>query len=303
LLRAVGDADKFVRAMAVEALGHLGARAPVEPVSWALEDEDWDVRKAAVEALGRLGERAPIEPLLAALNDPGMYRQTVVRALGALGERAPVTILARVLSEDEYYGVREAAADALGRLGDRAPVEALVHALGDEGYLESVRRAVVRALGQLGARAPIELLVQAMGDTDFDVRAAASEAVARLAPERLAAVGAEAVSILQDGVRDPERVPVLGSIVQTEMAETLGAAGRPVTGYVDYLSRLLDWPYWQVQAAAAKALGHIQRRIPDAAIARLYDLRNDTGQPDAVRFAADDALAAILAVDPMEDDA
>lgn len=59
------------------------------------------------------------------------------------------------------------------------------------------------------------------------------------------------------------------------------------------IADLLDWPYWEVRMKAAQALGAVQRNIPDRAIRRLLELRQD---PDsrAVREAADNALREIL---------
>ncbi len=60
LVHAIEDTDVNVRQAAVQALGSLGKRAPVEVLVHVLDDTDVNVRQAAVQALSSLGER--IEP-------------------------------------------------------------------------------------------------------------------------------------------------------------------------------------------------------------------------------------------------
>ena len=55
LIQALKDDDKWVRFLAVDALGHIGDGCCVEPLIGMLKDADQDVRFASAEALGRLG--------------------------------------------------------------------------------------------------------------------------------------------------------------------------------------------------------------------------------------------------------
>jgi hypothetical protein len=70
LVKATQAPQWEVRAAALQALGRLGERAPLEPLVDALRAEHVMVRVAAVQALGRMGRRAPLEQMIGALSDP-----------------------------------------------------------------------------------------------------------------------------------------------------------------------------------------------------------------------------------------
>ncbi len=152
-----------------------------------------------------------------------------------------------------------------------------------------------------GERAPLEALLQALQDEDATVRSVAREAVKTHAPEALVAMARDAERILLGAARTPEEAPLCGAQWQVTIARSLGELGLIVPETLDRLSRMLDWPHWRVKVAAAEALGKIKRHMPSATIQRLYELRNDPAEYQVVREACDDALAEILAVDPMED--
>lgn len=139
-----------------------------------LSDGDGRVRQAAVQALGRLGERAPVERLLQALTDSSRdVRQAAAEALGDLGERAPVEPLVQALA-DSNAGVRRAAARALGRLGKRAPVEPLVWAMEDsDSSVRLIACSIVREY------APNEILQTASAAERILLRTAADPKEAR----------------------------------------------------------------------------------------------------------------------------
>lgn len=126
------------------------ARLPGEPsveaCLAALNDPAWQVRTVAIQSLGALGKRAPLEPLVAALRDEdASVRAAAVRALGSLGKRTPLDSLLAALHDPEWL-VREMAAMTLGTQGKRVPVEALVTAVHDENTF--VCRAAALSLVQ-----------------------------------------------------------------------------------------------------------------------------------------------------------
>ncbi len=95
---------------------------------------------------------------------------------------------------------------------------------------------------------------------------------------------------------------VLDSLTKSLVAEIIGCIGYGSPLLLEKLTRLLDWPYWEVRRDAAWALGNIHRNIPDTAIQRLLELRYDSTS-QAVCKAADDALMEILSLETgIEDD-
>ena len=291
LLTALRDKSVFVQAAAIRALGKLGDRAPIQLFLKVL-DFDSDIGRAAVEALQRQKEHVPIEPLINALNsERPLVRERALEVLGVLGERVPVEPLL-VSLHDRYTDVRKAAVEALGMLGDHVPVEQWMIALGDSE--PAVRKA---AITNLGKRVPIELILAALGDSATEVRHAAIEVLQDIHVEDLVTIkpGVEAI------IHGQGTTIKLDSYVQCYIAKIIGEMVYAPPPLLDELTRLLDWPYWEVRMKAAEALGKLHRNIPDPAILRLFELRDDS-QSKAVSIAADDALAEILSVESIEDD-
>jgi HEAT repeat protein len=116
---AVLDADLGVREAAAGALVRIGAPA-LEPLLVDLQAQSWDVRRTAARALGQIGDRRAVGPLSAALRDPqdGWLRRDAARALGEIGDGSAVDNLATAL-HDRDAEVRDAAAEALAALGRR----------------------------------------------------------------------------------------------------------------------------------------------------------------------------------------
>jgi HEAT repeat protein len=208
----------WVRADAAASLGAMGSKRAIEPLLAALDDPVRDVRSAAAYTLGRLGALDAVEPLLAALEehripraavcsalldigadavprllglvehpDP-IERSTAVELVGLLGDAADGRLLVERLI-DTSADVRAHAALALGRLGAGDAAAAVRALLGDR--IPFVRVAAAEALGLLrDSEAVEELLNQARRDS-FEPARAAAEALARIAPERVAAEAAQ----------------------------------------------------------------------------------------------------------------
>ncbi|MCX5971263.1 MAG: tetratricopeptide repeat protein, partial [Coprothermobacterota bacterium] len=65
LIAALRDSDGYVRTVAIEALGKIGASA-MEPLSAALKDSEVSMRQATAQALGKIGDPHAVQPLIAA---------------------------------------------------------------------------------------------------------------------------------------------------------------------------------------------------------------------------------------------
>jgi HEAT repeat protein len=144
--------------------------------SW-LSDADRDVRATALNALVELRVSDAEELALNALDDPdGFVRATAVKLLGDLGNGRHVDALAGLLLEDPDPIARQRAAEALSMLGGRPALEALTQALADPG--ERVRRAAIHGLGDLDPGFALEELKELLdADPAWEIRAQAAHAL------------------------------------------------------------------------------------------------------------------------------
>jgi HEAT repeat protein/transcriptional regulator with XRE-family HTH domain len=296
-----GDPTRSILSALIHTLRKFAEHIPLELLVRALRSEQWYTRAVAVEVLGQLKDRAPIDALLSTFfgvhEGPDMWglAVSVVRALGRLGAYTPIERLFTILHTGQTFE-RWTVAEVLGKMGERVLAEPLLAALDDED--NNVRVAVIRALGQMEGRVPIEPIVAALGDDEESVRDAAIKVLRRTHPDALLALVPEAIASVQRGTSGN----ILSSISQGVIAEVIGNVGYSTPNLLEKLTHLLDWPYWQVQMKAAQALGKIRRNIPNVAIRRLLELRHDP-QSRAVRLAANDALAEILSLETgIEDD-
>jgi HEAT repeat protein len=258
-LALLQDEEDRMRYEAVKALEQREAEVERETWLTMLRDENEDVRCAVVEVLGKRGEKIQQETWLAALQDPSC-------------------------------NVRKATVKALEQRRGEVPPEAWSALLQDEHG--EVRAATVKVLAQ-HAEISVKLLTAFIGDEDSRVRAQALAALRQKAGN-ISSVMQEATDVFYGRPAGP----ILASITKGFIAEILGQLGIARREVFDYLERLLDWHFWQVRVKAAKALGQIQRNVPETTIKRLLELRLD---PDpmmrAVREAANDALAEILSLE------
>jgi len=142
-----------------------------------LEDADRDVRATALNALVELDVPDAEALAIAGLDDrDGFVRATAARLLGELGRSASDQVLAGVLLEDPDPVARQRAAEALAQLGGQRALEALTQALADPE--ERVRRAAIDGLVDLGpAFARDELAELLDADPVWEIRAQAAHAL------------------------------------------------------------------------------------------------------------------------------
>ena len=163
LHRAAGDADKFTRAEAIEAMVAVRGSAAGQVYVSALDDAAPNVRFAAAVAVGDL-RYAPVLPRLlemAEYKTPRAERQLtvycgVIYALHRLGRTDHTGQLGGLLFHEGPV-VRASAAMVLGRMGERSGVGPLKTLYGDEQDV-TVRLQTLESLARLGdERAMIEL--------------------------------------------------------------------------------------------------------------------------------------------------
>jgi hypothetical protein len=251
VLRQAGAVDSLARstrrwlpwrrALAIRALGSIGAEETVRCLIERLSDRNRYVRESSVRALGRIGDLHALPSLAELFRSPGRVGTGVVYdALVALGpearsvfadalgsEVASVRIAScfgvAVLSEperarrllepllgDAAAPVRSAAAESLGQVaGGRLP-DALAHATRDEQA--AVRSAATGALGAYDDPRGVELAVRALVDPDRDTAVRAGESLVRLSRAPLAGESARSALQGEDAGWPVERALTLSSL-------------------------------------------------------------------------------------------
>jgi HEAT repeat protein len=185
LLRALGDQEVSVRAMAASSVSALGTNA----LAWVMESfrrGDVQARQSAARAFGALRSARDVTvPALVEMSQDKnpASRLVAIQTLAGLGLPNRQMIEAyKSLLKDPAEEVRLAAVLALstGRFHAKTVLPALTECLGDDS--PKVREGAARALGAIGAGAKPALpeLARLAQDKEEPVRAAAKEAAARI---------------------------------------------------------------------------------------------------------------------------
>ncbi len=212
LRRAAGDPDREVRANALAALADTAGEDALPVMRELITDDALVVRFEAALALAKSGDLAATPVLVEALEDRDLAPQAV-RALGSLGDPEAAGVLSELCNRWlARPPLRAAAAAALTALDDptgwrelegwliarrREPramaiyccgelrleraVDRLLEIASDEKHAD--RDAAVRALGKIGDPRARSVLEKAADALDSDLRADATEALAKLSAE------------------------------------------------------------------------------------------------------------------------
>lgn len=170
---ALADADPYVRATAVAALGRLGVVTEAE-LAAGLRDPAPEVRARACEVAATLG--VAVDDVAALLGDAdATVVEVAAWAMGELGEHHPlppttITALAAIATGHDDALAREAAVAALGAIGDPLGLPAILTATRDK---PAVRRRAVLALAPFAGPDVDDALARAKDDRDWQVREAA----------------------------------------------------------------------------------------------------------------------------------
>ena len=244
LVTALVDTDPGVRLEVAEALGKIREPEAVDALLKCLDDSNADVRMMVIWGLGRMDDERAIPLLLPLLANPehgirlraaealeilkGIPEDPQDKALYYIAKnewdelmrmrRAAIRPLVWAL-KDNYFLVREKAANTLGRLKDVHAVGFLVEVLSDpEG---SVRMEAAAALKEIGDKRAVPALVAALKDEYVGVRMMVASALDKMnwspatrtdqilyliAKERwldLAAIGEPAADMLAVQLKDP----------------------------------------------------------------------------------------------------
>lgn len=171
LLQEVASADKAQRERVIAALGTLGARDAVAPITRVLEKKNWERRYVAAWALGEIGDPAGIPALLAALDDEdGEVRKRATRSLIKLDRAAVAPLIAYLPTAPPRGGA--GAIRVLGDIADPRALEALLAQVAGPN-----REEVFLALGKLKEPRAEEVLIAGLTDHNWKVRMNAAMAL------------------------------------------------------------------------------------------------------------------------------
>ena len=176
VFRASFALKRSLRAQAQHILAMQAQQWSAKRVAWFMQTNTEILQKGtpfsrmiALEMLGTLGDKAPIEVFLAALQDDSAdVRWTALKMIGTLDERAPITSLLETLQDSEAY-VRWATLELLtkyGKQGHELPIELIMPLLNDPNT--RVRGYALDAL-ETQEEVPIEHFIAAMHDTSESV--------------------------------------------------------------------------------------------------------------------------------------
>jgi HEAT repeat protein len=242
------------RGLAATALGTLGqrARAAVEAIRVALDDEDMEVRVAAAQALWQIERQVDTKLLLTLAQGEGpvfgrrRFSMPVWQELGPEAQAAVPGLLQALQSSDET--MRHCATIALGCMDQSILPKEAAWALAarlKDGSI-AVRRRAAFALGNMGPKAgeAVPTPIEALQDIDRDIRVAAASSLGDIGP-----AASTAAPHLGRALKDGD--------IRTTAAYALGCIGPAAKAAVpDLIEALKDKDEW-TRSSAAQALGRI----------------------------------------------
>jgi len=159
--------------------------AALEPLTQALSEGNVQTRLASAVALGTIGGSRPIEPLTYAVNNDKDedVRIASVQSLGIIGRAKSKEVLRRALNDDSHE-VRSKALGALSFLRDTSAVEPLLNSLRDAD--KEVRWDAAESLGYLGGgnRVAERVIRAALQDAEDGIREEAAHALEKMEEEK-----------------------------------------------------------------------------------------------------------------------
>jgi HEAT repeat protein len=311
--------DSLTCHYAAIALCKMGIQTPLQTILRILPTVSHQNQRSIVRAFQYLNDQAPLEIILANLD--GHFAKVI---LCSLAVSTPQKIVAFPLEYHKQSHVREAMQWALqSMLKNGLDITSYIHitqaaiqdpekqvrlaayttmGMGSQYFSSKqllqavtdedteVQHTALRALAAFGSRVPVEVILPLLSETELSQDAL--ETLHQTHPEVLSNLAPQAEAILR-----LETLPApFAARSYYRIAETIGSIEKATPDVLDMLVDLLEWPQWDVQEQAAKALGAIKRNIPDQGIRALMTLRR-TAEKKSVRLAADTALGEILSVE------
>lgn len=264
LLPFIKDPNKDVRKFAVDILGEISSPDATPWLIEALDDADANVVVSSLEALGKIGDRKAVQPITEIFPRCGYAHTQIVETLGRLGgDRATIflTELARTdnihhfLDDVSWYAL----AESLSTCGDASSLEPLQQRLADA--TGTLRRMILHAMIQVAERHDVPLglhafvgdLRQALAEDPVAVRLSAARALQPLDGDEVTADLVRALGhdddldlqLFAQIVRRPRNFQVLASVLtepvngRREIILLLGKLAREIVdGYAE--GRIVD---------------------------------------------------------------
>jgi cyclophilin family peptidyl-prolyl cis-trans isomerase len=262
LVALLADGDGQVRRRAAIAIGRVGLREGIAPLSSLLSDADAGVRQMAVFGLGLIGDASAAPALTQALNDPApLVRGRAAEALGQIGAKDAAAAIGKLAAE---YVTHPAVA-AMNADDDRWPAAEEADAL----------RLALFALVRLSAYEPL--------------------AAAVLEGDRPRSAWWPVAFALQR-INDPRAAPALRQLVNTPGKYTASFAARGLGGSKDataasVLVPLLDGKRpLEVTVSAIRALAQLNAT---SAAGALVNLAGGAAVDPNIRLEAVSALGTL----------
>ncbi len=253
--------NRWERAIAAERLGAMGAsQTSIAELIKALKDPYKEVRSVALRSLAHIADERSLPLLVKELPqmvnpEAGVFISTLKNAMIRMGE----SLLPTLLPQLETYDARTLClvVDSLGEIGSKEAIASLIpllahpdpevrartaKALGKindpstipdllgmkEEPVWYVRLQVCRSLGLLGDFRGIDFLTKRLIDENWQVRAAAAEALLKIGPPALSAI----VEMLKENKDRYAREQIAEELQRSGMVEelihSLGNADDPL---------------------------------------------------------------------------
>jgi len=148
LIQALETGNEVHRCFAAQALGKIGDKRAVPPLTDHVQDMDMDVALDSIEALGFIGDPTPLPLLTEGFNlaDVPEIKVNAITAMGRLGGENVIEDMIKALrldvdmtddtGWDASWDMNHIAVESLGRIGDARAVEPLASMLDDDTVVE-----------------------------------------------------------------------------------------------------------------------------------------------------------------------
>ena len=242
LIKALNHSDKYVRRIAVNALGDSDNPEVVSALIMMLNDSEYEVRFKATMALGNIGNPKTIPALIEGLNDANKdVRFMSADALSKMGNPEAIPTLIEGLNDSDKY-VRIAILEALSKIDNPEVIPALFKGLNDSD--KYVRGFAAQTLGNIGNSEAIPALIEALNDEDNQVKNIAKLALSKMGNSETISALIRVLKDSDENYKDKYWVALaLSDIGNSEVVSALIVALKDSNKYVRHLS--------------AKALGEI----------------------------------------------
>lgn len=180
IFEGLGDQHHRVRSTAGKVLGGKGDETVISPLLHLLFDDSWIVRSSAQEALSHLPETLAIPTFRGILASPDgdlNLRKNIAGVLAKYNSKEATELLIQLFVNSREERLRATLADYIGKRHDEEAIKTLFDALGDESW--NVRNAASKALAGMDILAILERSLKALSDPDRFVHMAVVEMLIR----------------------------------------------------------------------------------------------------------------------------